>query len=87
MNLVSSKKRKSGQQQVKRADKAPTLSDSLNDDILAKLKAAKKELTEIEHEKEKQQKEEIRRERKEREDNKSFEELLNQYGGLDSKKN
>lgn len=83
---MSSKKRKSGQHQVKREDKAPTLSDSLNDDILAKLKATKKQLTEVEHEKEKQHKEELRREKKEREDNKSFEELLDEYGGLDSKK-
>lgn len=83
---MSRNKRKSGQHQVKREDKAPTLSDSLNDDILAKLKATKKQLTDVEHEKEKQLKEELRRERKEREDNKSFEELLNEYDGLDLKK-
>ncbi|MHA6261184.1 DUF3886 domain-containing protein [Sporosarcina sp. CAU 1771] len=62
-----------------------TLSDALGDDILEKLKLAKKELKDVENKKEEQRQEEIRRERKEREKNKSFEELLNEYGDSGSK--
>lgn len=75
-------KRAKGQQQVRKKDDSPTLADSLNEDVLAKLKAAKKELTVVEQEKEQQRQEEVRRVRKAKEDNKSFEELLDQYGGL-----
>lgn len=81
------KKRTNKQQQPRRKDESPTLADSLNEDVLAKLKAAKKELSIVEQEKEKKRQEQIRRERKEREDNKSFEELLDQYGGLGPKNN
>lgn len=57
-----------------------TLSDSLDDDVLAKLKAAKQQLSAVEHAKEEQRQEQIRQERKEREKNKSFGELLDEYG-------
>lgn len=57
-----------------------TLSDALDDDILAKLKAAKQQLSAAEQEKEEQREEQIRQERKEREKNKSFGELLDEYG-------
>jgi hypothetical protein len=57
-----------------------TLSDALGDDILAKLKAAKQQLSAAEQSKEEQRLEQIRQERKEREKNKSFEELLDEYG-------
>lgn len=74
------KKRTKNEQRPSNKDNATlTLSDSLNDDVLAKLKAAKKELTDIEEEKEVKRQEQLRRERKEREDNKSFEELLKEY--------
>ncbi len=62
-----------------------TLSDSLGDDILEKLKAAKKELTAAEESKEEARQEQIRHERKEREKNKSFEELFKEYGDVGSK--
>lgn len=62
-----------------------TLSDALGDDILAKLKAAKQQLSAAEQTKEEERQEQIRRERKEREKNKSFEELLNEYGDAGSK--
>ncbi|MCG7333959.1 YqkE family protein [Sporosarcina sp. ACRSM] len=62
-----------------------TLSDALGDDILEKLKAAKKELSVAEQEKEEKRQEQLRRERKEREKNKSFEELLEEYGDVGSK--
>lgn len=80
------KKRTNKQQQSRKKEAIPTLADALNADVLAKLKATKKELSIVEQEKEKKRQEQIRRERKEREDNKSFEELLDQYGGLDPKK-
>ncbi|MFJ7933239.1 YqkE family protein [Sporosarcina sp. NPDC096371] len=62
-----------------------TLSDALGEDILAKLKAAKQQLSAAEQAKEEERQEQIRRERKEREKNKSFEELLNEYGDGGSK--
>jgi len=61
------------------------LSDSLDDAILEKLKAAKKALTDAEGLKEEERQEQLRQERKEREKNKSFEELLNEFGGTGSK--
>lgn len=57
-----------------------TLSDALGDDIIAKLKAAKQQLSAAEQVKEEQLQEKIRQERKEREKNKSFGELLDEYG-------
>ena len=62
-----------------------TLSDALGDDILEKLKAAKKELSAVEQAKEEQRQAQQRHEREEREKNKSFEELLNEYGNGGSK--
>jgi len=76
---VAKKRKKVEQRPTNQGNEALTLSDSLNDDILAKLKAAKKELTNIEQEKEVKHQEQLRHERKEREDNKSFEELLKEY--------
>ena len=61
------------------------LSDSLDDAILEKLKAAKKALTDAEGLKEEERQEQLRQERKEREKNKSFEELLNEFGDTGSK--
>lgn len=57
-----------------------TLSDALGDDVLAKLKAAKQQLSAAEQVKEEQRQEQILQERKEREKNKSFGELLDEYG-------
>lgn len=62
-----------------------TLSDALGEDILQKLQAAKKELSAIETQKEQERQEKLRRERKEREKNKSFAELLDDYGDHGSK--
>jgi hypothetical protein len=62
-----------------------TLSDALGDDVLAKLKAAKNDLTNAEREKEEERREILLREKKEREKNKSFEELLEEYGDIGSK--
>ncbi|WP_438317868.1 YqkE family protein [Sporosarcina sp. FA9] len=78
------KKRKQPVRPVKKENASLTLSDSLGDDILEKLKAAKKELSDVAKIKaeavEKERVMQIRKEREEREKNKSFEELLNEYG-------
>ena len=79
------KKRKQAPRPVKKEDDRLTLSDSLGDDILEKLKAAKKELSATEQLKEEDRQKQIRREREERENNKSFEELLEEYGDVGSK--
>lgn len=83
------KKRKQSVRPVKKQDGSLTLSDSLGDDILEKLKAAKKELSDLEKSEseaiEKERVKQIRKEREEREKNKSFEELLNEYGDTGDK--
>ena len=66
-------------------EKAATLADQLGGDVLAKLKAAKKELVEDEKAKEEERVAKAAFERKQREINMSFEELLNQYGDQGSK--
>ena len=83
---MAKKRKQATQARPKKADnEGLTLSDALGDDILEKLKAAKKELSAAEQAKEEEQQEQLRRERKEREKNKSFEELLNEYGDVGSK--
>lgn len=78
-------RKKRQQRQTKKDSGVLSLSDALNEDVLSQLKAAKKELTKIEQVEEKEKQEQIRRERKEREKNKSFEELLEEYGDQGSK--
>ena len=69
----------------KRENENPTLSDALDSDILMKLKAAKKEMTAKIEAEETERQEQLRRERQEREKNKSFAELLDEYGDSGSK--
>ncbi|KIL48130.1 YqkE family protein [Jeotgalibacillus campisalis] len=59
-----------------REDRIPTLKDSLNEEVLSKLNAAKKNLLEDEIVQEKEKKREKEKARLLREQNKSFEELL-----------
>ncbi|PID16586.1 hypothetical protein CSV63_01485 [Sporosarcina sp. P34] len=61
-------------------DSATSLSDFVSDDMLAKLKGMKREMKVEEEIKLEQEKEKRIQERKEREKNKSFEELLEEYG-------
>ena len=80
------KKRKQTAPQPKKRDKGTAVfSDALDDDILEKLKAAKKALSAAEETKEEERQEQLRLERKEREKNKSFGELLKEYGDTGSK--
>ncbi|MEG0259592.1 MAG: YqkE family protein [Lysinibacillus sp.] len=64
---------------------AMTLADQLGGDVLAKLKAAKQDLTAKEQVAEEERQAQLAFERKQREKNKSFEELLNEYGDNGSK--
>lgn len=64
---------------------AMTLADQLGGDVLAKLKAAKQDLTVKEQAAEEERQAKLAFERKQREKNKSFEELLNEYGDKGSK--
>ena len=57
-----------------------TLSDQLSSDLLAKLKETKKQLVAVEQEKEEERQAQLVFERKQKEKNKSFEELLDEYG-------
>lgn len=57
----------------------PTIADQLGDDVLAKLKEAKKQLKVDERAAEEKRREEAKKEREAREANKSFAELLEEY--------
>lgn len=62
-----------------------TLQDQLGGDVLAKLKATKQNLVAEQQAKEEELQVKLAFERKQREKNKSFEELLNEYGSQGSK--
>ncbi|WP_339261891.1 YqkE family protein [Lysinibacillus sp. FSL K6-3209] len=64
---------------------AVTLADQLAGDVLAKLKAAKQDLSAKEQAAEEERQAQLAFERKQREKNKTFEELLNEYGDKGSK--
>ncbi|ARJ40117.1 DUF3886 domain-containing protein [Sporosarcina sp. P21c] len=79
---MSKKQRKVSSNQRKQTtdDSATSLSDLMSEDMLAKLKGMKQEMKVEEEIKLEQEKEKRIQERKEREKNKSFEELLEEYG-------
>ncbi|REB09845.1 DUF3886 domain-containing protein [Sporosarcina sp. BI001-red] len=62
-------------------DGALRLSDALGEDVLSKLKEAKLVLSQAEAKAEDARKEQVIKEKKEREANKSFAELLDEYDG------
>lgn len=64
---------------------AMTLADQLGGDVLAKLKATKQDLAAKEQAAEEERQAKLAFERKQREKNKTFEELLNEYGDKGSK--
>lgn len=70
---------------IKQENEKATLSDALDNDVLLKLKAAKKEMTAKIEAEESERQEKLRRERVEREKNKSFAELLDEFGDSGSK--
>ena len=76
-------KKKQRQQQVKpvqKVEEGNSLSDQLSSDILAKLKETKQQLVSAEQQKEEERQAQLAFEKKEKEKNKSFEELLDEYG-------
>lgn len=73
------------QKQSRSESERLTLSDALDDSMIAQLREAKKELTIVEKEKEQERQQQLRLERKRREENKSFEQLLEEYGDIGSK--
>lgn len=64
---------------VRREKDKNVFSDALNDDILMKLKAAKKDLLADEQKKHEERQEQLLKDREEREKNKTFAELLDEY--------
>lgn len=81
---MAKKKTRTGTHMKKENEKA-TLSDALDNDILIKLKEAKKEMAAKLEAEEAERQEKLRRERIEREKNKSFAELLDEYGDSGTK--
>jgi hypothetical protein len=86
---MAKKKKQQRQQPSQKTskDEALTLKDQLNGDVLEKLKLAKKELVVKEQAAQEEREAKLVFERKQREKNKSFEELLNEYGDKGSKFN
>lgn len=77
------KKKQRQQQQVKPAkqlEEGNSLSDQLSSDVLAKLKETKNQLVSAAQEQEEERQAQLVFEKKEKEKNKSFEELLDDYG-------
>lgn len=76
------KKKQSVRKQPERTgrDQGNTLSDQLQGDVLEKLKLAKKQLLDVEREKEEERLAQAEFDRKQKEKNKSFAELLDEYG-------
>lgn len=71
--------------QKEQKDEKLTLQDQLNGDVLEKLKLAKKELVAKEQQVQEEKAAQLVFERKQREKNKSFAELLDEYGDRGSK--
>ena len=78
--MAKKKQTQRKQQEKSQIEQGHTLSDQLNSDVLEKLKQAKKNLQAVEKEQEEERQAQELFERKQREKNKSFEELLDDYG-------
>ncbi|WP_339249866.1 YqkE family protein [Sporosarcina sp. FSL W8-0480] len=82
---MAKKKEKKQLAPKKQESEKATLMDSLDYDIVSKLKETKKELMASAQAKEEKRLEKLRKEKAEREKNKSFAELLDEYGDSGSK--
>lgn len=80
MSKLAKKKQKQQVKPTVQKEEMNTLSDQLSSDLLAKLKETKKQLVAVEQEKEEERQAQLVFERKQKEKNKSFEELLDEYG-------
>ncbi|MBB2483155.1 MULTISPECIES: YqkE family protein [Heyndrickxia] len=76
--MAKTKKQQKYQPKKEKQDEKLTLKDSLNQDILLKLKQAQHDLVQKEENEKLQEEERKREERRRKEKNKSFEELLNE---------
>ncbi|WP_397537613.1 YqkE family protein [Rummeliibacillus pycnus] len=85
--MAKKKRQQRTQSQSKTVEKEEnlTLQDQLNSDVLAKLKLAKKELVAKEQQQQEEKEAQLAFERKQREKNKSFAELLEEYGDKGTK--
>ncbi|MGX9133772.1 YqkE family protein [Rummeliibacillus sp. JY-2-4R] len=85
--MAKKKRQHSEQKQSKSIEKVEklTLEDQLNGDVLAKLKLAKKELVAKEQQEQEEKEAQLAFERKQREKNKTFAELFEEYGDKGSK--
>lgn len=79
------KKKRQPHNQALKQEEQWSLADQLEDDLLQQLRLAKKQLVVEEQERAEQQAEKKREERRQREKNKTFEELLEEYGDRGSK--
>ena len=79
VGIFMAKKKKQQAPVVKNKESETTVADALDNDVLLKLQAEKKELKLVEQANEEKLQAKRRRERQERENNKSFEELLNEF--------
>ena len=75
------KKKQQGRKQPERSDREQgnTLADQLQNDIVEKLKLAKKQLQDVERLQEEERQAQAEFDRKQKEKNKSFAELLDEY--------
>ena len=80
MSKLAKKKQKQQVKPTVQKEETNTLSDQLSSDLLAKLKETKQQLVAVEQEKEEERQAQLVFERKQKEKNKSFEELLDEYG-------
>ena len=75
------KKKQQGRKQPERSDReqGSTLADQLQNDVVEKLKQAKKQLQDVERLQEEERQAQAEFDRKQKEKNKSFAELLDEY--------
>ncbi|MGV3464312.1 MAG: YqkE family protein [Heyndrickxia sp.] len=77
--MAKTKKQQNHQTKKEKLDERLTLGDSLNQDILLKLKQTQQQLKQEEENQKLYEEEQKRIERRQKEKNKSFEELLNEH--------
>ncbi len=79
---MMAKKKQQGQKQPDRSEREQgnTLADQLQNDVVEKLKLAKKQLQDAERNQEEEREAQAQFNRKQKEKNKSFAELLDDYG-------
>ncbi|MFJ8065199.1 YqkE family protein [Psychrobacillus sp. NPDC096426] len=80
MNHLAKKKQKQQVKPVAKKEEGNGLFDQLSSDVLDKLKETKKQLVAKEQAKEEERQAQLAFEKKQKEKNKTFEELLDEYG-------